>query len=73
MKNYYKTKVKEVIEVEGKRGAITLKHINFTYLVEANSVSEAEARVTKYIGPGDYEVTSVREEKLEAVVLKEEK
>ena len=71
--NYYKVRVKETIEIEDRKGNVKEKVLNLTYLVEADSVTEAEALVTKFIGAGDFEVSAVKNEKLEAVVLKQEK
>ena len=69
-KVYYKAKVKETIDVEDRHGNAKPKIITSTYLVEALSVTEAEALVTKFIGAGEFEVISVKNEKLESVILK---
>jgi len=68
---FYKVKVKETIEIEGGKGQIKEKDINLTYMIEAGSVTEAEALTVKFIGAGDFEVKAIKNEKLEAVILKE--
>jgi|APSaa5957512576_1039674.scaffolds.fasta_scaffold47167_3 hypothetical protein len=70
--SYYKVGVKETVEVEDAKGNVKEKSIKKNYLVEALSVTEAEANAVTFIGIGDFEVKSVREEKLEAVILKGE-
>jgi len=70
---YYKVSVTEMVDVQLPKGGIKQKKLRFTYLVEAGSVSEAEALCTKFIGMGEFEVKAVRQEKIEAVILKEKK
>jgi len=59
---YYKVKVKEKIEDEKGK----LKKQTAEYLVNALSVTEVEATITKsYVGVGfDWEITSVSETKI---------
>jgi hypothetical protein len=64
---YFTAKVQFVTEDE-KSGK--LKKVALNYLVDAMSCTEAEAKVTKWLGPGlsDFEVVSVAESKISEVI-----
>ena len=58
MANYFQVKVQ--FTVEDDKGKV--KKINIPYLVDAQSVTEAEARITKYLnddGERNFEVKAV--------------
>ena len=69
MAQYFQVKVQFTVEVNGK-----LKKQNIAYLVDAMSVTEAEARVTKYLvdnDESDFEVKAASESKIVEVILNE--
>ena len=70
--NYYEVVVNIKTETEGYKGATKIKNVKETYLVDAMSVTEAEARVVKVFAESgfsqDYEVISVRGSKVIQVI-----
>jgi hypothetical protein len=74
--NYYEVLVSIKTETEGYKGAIKVKSIKETYLVDAMSVTEAEARVVKLFAQSgfsqDFEVIGVKGSKVIEVVNAEE-
>lgn len=64
--SYYTAKVQLVEEVEGPRGGTKQKKVTETYLVEAMSVTEAEAKVIQEFQgyTFDFEVKSVTASKI---------
>lgn len=74
---YYEVLVELKIETENRKGGMNIKKIKETYLVDALSVTEAEARVVKSFSDSgfsqDYSVISVRGSKIIDVILAEEK
>ena len=66
MAQYFQVKVQFTVEVNGK-----LKKQNITYLVDAMSVTEAEARTVKFLTDNDeqaFEVKSASESKIFDVI-----
>jgi len=63
-------------ETEGYKGALKIKNVKETYLVDAMSVTEAEARVVKLFAQSgfsqDFEVIGVRGSKVIEVVNAED-
>ena len=74
--NYYEVLVSIKTETEGYKGAIKVKSIKETYLVDAMSVTEAEARVVKLFAQSgfsqDFEVIGVKGSKVIEVVNAEQ-
>ena len=69
MAQYFNVKVQFTVEVNGK-----LKKQNVTYLVDAMSVTEAEARTVEYLtaqGENEFEVKAASEAKIAEVILAE--
>jgi ribosomal protein S8 len=70
--NYYEVVVNIKTEAEGYKGATKIKNVKETYLVDAMSCTEAEARVVKVFSESgfsqDYEVISVRGSKVIQVI-----
>jgi hypothetical protein len=69
MAQYFNVKVQFTVEVNGK-----LKKQNIAYLVDAMSVTEAEARTVEYLteqGEQEFEVKSASEAKIAEVILAE--
>ena len=69
MAQYFQVKVQFTVEVNGK-----LKKQNITYLVDAMSVTEAEARTVEYLtaqGENEFEVKAASEAKIAEVILAE--
>jgi hypothetical protein len=69
MAQYFNVKVQFTVEVNGK-----LKKQNIAYLVDAMSVTEAEARTVEYLteqGENEFEVKSASEAKIAEVILAE--
>ena len=69
MAQYFNVKVQFTVEVNGK-----LKKQNVTYLVDAMSVTEAEARTVEYLtaqGENEFEVKAASEAKIAQVILAE--
>jgi len=65
--------VKVQFTTEDDRGKIKKQNVN--YLVDAQSVTEAEARTVQYLvdrGEGEFEVKSASEAKIAEVILIEE-
>jgi hypothetical protein len=73
---YFEVLVSIKTETEGYKGAIKVKSIKETYLVDAMSVTEAEARVVKLFAQSgfsqDFEVIGVKGSKVIEVVNAEE-
>ena len=74
--NYYEVLVSIKTETEGYKGAVKIKSVKETYLVDAMSVTEAEARVIKLFAQSgfsqDFEVIGVKGSKVIEVVNAEE-
>lgn len=70
---YFEVTVNIKLESEGKGGGVSIKNIKELYLVDAMSVTEAEARVVKLFKDfsQDYEVVSIRKSKIVEVVSAE--
>ena len=71
MGQYFNVKVQFTVEVNGK-----LKKQSVNYLVDAMSVTEAEARTVEYLteqGENEFEVKAASEAKIAEVILVEEK
>ena len=73
---YFEVLVSIKTETEGYKGALKIKNVKETYLVDAMSVTEAEARVVKLFNQSgfsqDFEVIGVRGSKVIEVVGAEE-
>jgi len=70
MAQFFNVKVQFTVEVNGK-----LKKQNVNYLVDAMSVTEAEARTVEYLteqGENEFEVKAASEAKIAEVILQEE-
>jgi hypothetical protein len=74
--NYYEVLVSIKTETEGYKGAVKIKNVKETYLVDAMSVTEAEARVVKLFAQSgfsqDFEVIGVKGSKVIEVVNAEQ-
>lgn len=69
MSQFFNVKVQFTVEVNGK-----LKKQNVLYLVDAMSVTEAEARTVEYLtaqGEQEFEVKAASEAKIAEVILAE--
>ena len=67
MANFFQVKVQ--FTVEDDKGKV--KKVNSLYLVDAHSVTEAEARVVKYLteqGENEFEVKSASESNIVGIV-----
>jgi hypothetical protein len=77
MEKYYEVLVQLKIELENSKGESKIKKVRELYLVDAQSVTEAEARVvesfTKSGFSQDYSVVSVKGSKRIDVINSEEK
>ena len=77
MNKYYEVLVELRMESESPKGGIKIKKIKESYLVDALSVTEAEARVVKSFSDSgfsqDYSVVSVKGSKIIDVITSEEK
>jgi hypothetical protein len=77
MNKYYEVLVQLKIESENSKGELKIKKVRELYLVDAQSVTEAEARVvesfTKSGFSQDYSVVSVKGSKIIDVINSEEK
>jgi hypothetical protein len=73
---YFEVLVSIKTESEGYKGAVKIKNVKETYLVDAMSVTEAEARVVKLFAQSgfsqDFEVIGVKGSKVIEVVNVEE-
>ena len=73
---YFEVLVSIKTETEGYKGALKIKNVKETYLVDAMSVTEAEARVVKLFAQSgfsqDFEVIGVKGSKVIEVVNAEE-
>lgn len=73
--NYFEVLVEIKTETEGKKGAVSIKKVKETYLVDAMSVTEAEARVVKSFSQSgfsqDYEVVAVKGSRVIEVISAE--
>lgn len=72
MAKYFEVQVTVQHEVDGGKGGVKIKKIRESYLVDAMTVTEAEARVVKQFEDSgvqlDYEVTGARESKILQVI-----
>jgi len=70
--NYFEVLVAIRIETEGAKGALKVKKVKEVYLVDAMSVTEAEARIvetfTKSGFSQDYEVVAVKASKVVEII-----
>jgi len=77
MSKYYEVLVQLKMESENGKGEIKIKKVTEAYLVDAMSVTEAEARVVKSFSDSgfskDYAVVSVKSSKIVDVIHAEEK
>jgi hypothetical protein len=77
MAKYYEVLVQMKIESESGKGEVRIKRVTECYLVDAMSVTEAEARVVKSFSESgfsqDYSVVSVKGSKIIDVITAEEK
>jgi len=77
MSKYFEVLVQMKIESETRKGGVRIKNIRELYLVDAMSVTEAEARVIKSFSDSgfsqDYSVVSVKGSKIIDVITSEEK
>ncbi len=75
MAKYFEVSVSVNHEVDGGKGGTKIKKVKENYLVDAMSVTEAEARVVKLFTDSainvDYEVTGAKESKIIEVVTAE--
>jgi hypothetical protein len=73
---YFEVLVSIKTETEGYKGALKIKNVKETYLVDAMSVTEAEARVVKLFTQSgfsqDFEVIGVKGSRVIEVVNSEE-
>lgn len=76
MSKYFEVLVELSMESESRKGGVKVKKIKESYLVDALSVTEAEARVVKSFSDSgfsqDYSVISVRGSKIVDVILAQE-
>jgi hypothetical protein len=74
---YYEVLVELRIETENRKGGVQIKKIKETYLVDALSVTEAEARIVKSFEDGgfskDYQVVQVKGSKIIDVIIPQDK
>ncbi len=72
MAKYFEVSVSVNHEVDGGKGGVKIKKVKESYLVDAMTVTEAEARVVKQFEESgvqlDYEVTGARESKIIQVI-----
>lgn len=77
MAKYYEVLVQMKIESESGKGEVRIKKVTETYLVDALSVTEAEARVVKSFSDSgfsqDYSVVCVKGSKIIDVITADEK
>jgi hypothetical protein len=77
MAKYFEVQVTVHHEVDGGKGGTKIKKVKENYLVDAMSVTEAEARVVKEFESAgisvDYEVSSAKESKIIQVIEKSSK
>ena len=75
--NYFEVVVNIKTETEGRKGAVRIKTVKETYLVDAESVTEAEARVVDSFRKGgfsqDFEVAAAKGSKIVGVINRESK
>jgi hypothetical protein len=74
MVKYYEVGVQLRTETEDSKGNVKVKKSKEIYLVDALSITEAEARVVKLFEgySNDYQVISVNQSKIVEIVLREE-
>ena len=71
-RKFYEVQSQTIIEVEGKNGEGKPKKIKETYLIEALSVTAAEAIAVENFSTGsDFEIKKVVEKKYDGVLLAE--
>jgi len=72
MAKYFEVTVTVQHEVDGGKGGTKIKKVRENYLVDAMTVTEAEARVVKQFEDSkvqlEYEVTGARESKILGVI-----
>ena len=75
MTKYFEVTVQVKLESEDSKGNVKVKRVNELYLVDAMSVTEAEARVVKLFegSTTDFEVVIVKGSKVLEVISAEEK
>lgn len=77
MSKYYEVLVELKMEIETNKGESRIKKVKETYLVDAMSVTEAEARVVKSFSDSgfsqDYSVVCVKGSKIIDVISSEQK
>lgn len=77
MTKYYEVLVQMKIESENGKGDVRIKKVTESYLVDAQSVTEAEARIVKSFSDSgfsqDYSVVSVKGSKIIDVITAEER
>lgn len=68
--NYYEVVVQLKLEQEDSKGGLKIKTINEQYLVDAMSVTEAEARIVKKFSDSklEFQVVAVKNSKIIEVV-----
>jgi hypothetical protein len=72
---YFEVTVQIKLESEDSKGNVKIKTVNEQFLVDAMSVTEAEARVVKKFSGSitDFEVVSVKGSKIIEVISADEK
>jgi hypothetical protein len=75
MTKYFEVTVQVKLESEDSKGNVKVKRVSELYLVDAMSVTEAEARVVKLFegSPTDFEVVIVKGSKVLEVISADEK
>lgn len=72
MAKFFEVSVSVNHEVDGGKGGVKIKKVKENYLVDAMTVTEAEARVVKEFESAgvnlDYEVSAARESKILQVI-----
>lgn len=72
MAKYFEVQVTVHHEVDGGKNGVKIKKVKESYLVDAMTVTEAEARVVKQFEDSkvqlEYEVTGARESKILGVI-----
>ena len=72
MAKYFEVSVSVQHEVDGGKGGVKIKKVKESYLVDAMTVTEAEARVVKEFEKAgiqlDYEVSAAKESKILQVI-----
>lgn len=70
---YFTTRVQFVEVTEGRRGGVKKKKVSESYLVDAETITEAEARTITYLKEQgetrDYEIVSSSQSKIVDVIM----